>query len=82
MEAKKLDAKITFPVLYLESDYDIKGRALVVPIQGTGPFTANLSKKEFKYNVFFFCSSNLTLYIDLSAKNPYSDLRVLSLSST
>ncbi|XP_065203819.1 protein takeout-like [Planococcus citri] len=43
METKKLDAKITFPVLYLESDYDIKGRALVVPIQGTGPFTANLT---------------------------------------
>lgn len=27
----------------LESDYEIKGRALVVPIQGMGPFKANLS---------------------------------------
>lgn len=44
MENKKLDAKIAFPILYLESDYDIKGRALVVPILGTGLFTANLSK--------------------------------------
>lgn len=44
MENKKLNAKISIPVLYLESDYDIKGRALVVPIQGVGLFTANLSK--------------------------------------
>lgn len=44
MDAKKLDAKISIPVLYLESDYEIMGRALVVPIQGTGLFTANLSK--------------------------------------
>lgn len=43
MENKKLDAKIAFPILYLESDYDIKGRALVVPILGTGLFTANLT---------------------------------------
>ncbi|XKL60771.1 hypothetical protein PGB90_007828 [Kerria lacca] len=43
MDAKKLDAKIIIPVLYLESDYDISGRALVVPIQGTGLFTANLT---------------------------------------
>lgn len=46
MDAKKLDAKIIIPVLYLESDYDISGRALVVPIQGTGLFTANLSKYQ------------------------------------
>lgn len=50
MEAKKLDAKLTFPVLYLESDYDIKGRALVVPIQGTGLFTANLSEYLVLFN--------------------------------
>jgi len=43
LENQKLDIKLTFPVLYLESDYDIKGRALVVPIQGKGLFTANLT---------------------------------------
>ncbi|XP_075235679.1 protein takeout-like [Lycorma delicatula] len=38
-----IQGKITVPMISLESDYEIKGRALVVPIQGMGIFKANLT---------------------------------------
>lgn len=41
-------ARVEVPNIQLISDYKIKGRALVVPIQGDGIFRANLS--EF-YNI-------------------------------
>lgn len=37
-------ARVMVPSIQLVSDYKIKGRALVVPIQGDGIFRANLSK--------------------------------------
>ncbi|KAI5694146.1 hypothetical protein M8J75_011420 [Diaphorina citri] len=39
----KVTAKVHVPVLFLESDYDINGRALLVPIRGMGLFRANLN---------------------------------------
>ncbi|KAI5715531.1 hypothetical protein M8J77_017734 [Diaphorina citri] len=39
----KVTAKVHVPVLFLESDYDINGRALLVPIRGMGLFRANLT---------------------------------------
>ncbi|RZF36644.1 hypothetical protein LSTR_LSTR012323 [Laodelphax striatellus] len=35
--------RINIPMIWLEADYDIKGRALVLPIQGNGLFKANLT---------------------------------------
>lgn len=40
----KIVGKVDVPDLYLEGDYVIDGRALLVPIKGNGLFTANLSE--------------------------------------
>uniref|UniRef100_A0A8D8VKZ9 Protein takeout n=1 Tax=Cacopsylla melanoneura TaxID=428564 RepID=A0A8D8VKZ9_9HEMI len=43
MPHQKVSAKVHIPVLFLESDYEINGRALLVPIRGMGLFKANLT---------------------------------------
>lgn len=40
----KILGSVDVPDLYLESDYVIDGRALLVPIKGSGVFSANLSE--------------------------------------
>ncbi|KAK3912597.1 Protein takeout [Frankliniella fusca] len=42
----KIEGNVDIPDLYLESDYVIDGRALLVPIKGEGIFTANLTNTK------------------------------------
>lgn len=43
---------VKLPLLRLVGDYDIDARVLVVPIKGSGTFTANASKYYF---IIFIC---------------------------
>ncbi|XP_026280272.1 protein takeout-like [Frankliniella occidentalis] len=47
----KIDGNVDIPDLYLESDYVIDGRALVVPIRGEGIFTANLTNTKASVDI-------------------------------
>lgn len=39
-----VDVSLSFPFLSVSADYDIDGRALVMPLKGKGIFKGNFSK--------------------------------------
>nr|XP_018909208.1 PREDICTED: protein takeout-like [Bemisia tabaci] len=48
LDTLMVSGMLSIPVLHLESDYTIRGRALLVPIQGNGIFKANLTDAKVK----------------------------------
>lgn len=60
-------ARVMVPSIQLVSDYKIKGRALVVPIQGDGIFRANLSK--YLYSNILLGSYTVVWKVNLQTHN-------------
>ncbi|XP_046392875.1 protein takeout-like [Ischnura elegans] len=52
LEDLKLEFDLLFPRMHLESDYDVDGKVLVVPVKGNGPSNANFTNTETNIKLY------------------------------
>ncbi|XP_071440004.1 protein takeout-like [Hetaerina americana] len=48
----KLEFDLLFPSMHLESEYDVDGKVLVVPVKGNGPSNSNFTNTETNIKLF------------------------------
>ena len=44
MDKLDFEFDLDFPMMYIEAQYDVNGRILLIPIKGNGPLRGNFSK--------------------------------------
>lgn len=48
MDTQRYDIEVELPNLGIEAEYGVDGKIILVPIRGSGPMTANVSKYDCK----------------------------------